>query len=81
MRLCLERIAPAPRDRPITFPIPAIKSAADVPTAIAAILGAVAGGEITPSEGTALAGLLDRYRGAYELEELERRIVALEQKQ
>jgi hypothetical protein len=78
LRLCLERIAPAPRERAVQFDIPEIKSAADVPPALAAVITAVAAGDLLPGEGTALAGLIDRYRSAYEIEEIERRVAALE---
>lgn len=81
LKLCLERIAPAPKDRAVQFEAPEIRSAADVPTALAAIVGAVSSATLTPSEGIALAALLDKYRAAYELEELERRVTALEEKQ
>lgn len=81
LRLCLERVAPATRERTVEFEVPQVKSAADVPAALAAVLSAVATGSLTPSEGTALAGLLDRFRAAYELEELERRVAALEERQ
>lgn len=78
LRLCLERICPPPRDRPIQFTAPDIATGADVPKALAAVIRAVAAGELTPSEGSALASLLDRYRAAYELADIETRLRALE---
>jgi hypothetical protein len=78
LRLCLERIAPAPKERPIKFRVPAIACAEDVPSALSAVLGAVASGDITPGEGAAVATLVDRFRSAFELTELERRIAQLE---
>ena len=45
-----------------------------------AVLKAVAAGELTPSEGTAIAGLVDTYRRTLETQEFEARIVALEGK-
>src|SRR5579864_8674351 len=38
LRLCLERIAPARKDRPINFALPALDSAADAKQAVSAIV-------------------------------------------
>ena len=79
LRLCLERIVPPRKDSPVKVVLPPMESAADIPTAMASILAAVAAGELTPSEAAALAGLVETHRRALETSELERRIVALEQ--
>ncbi|MFZ4542188.1 MAG: DUF5681 domain-containing protein, partial [Rickettsiales bacterium] len=47
LRLCLERIAPARRDSTIRVDIPPINNAADSSRAVAAVLDAVAKGELT----------------------------------
>jgi hypothetical protein len=78
LRLCLERLVPPRRERHVTFSAPAISSAADVPTALAAIIQAVARGDLTPAEGNDMASLVERFRAAYEAEDLESRIAALE---
>jgi hypothetical protein len=44
MRLCLERIAPPRKDRPVTFALPKLETAADAITACAALVEAVASG-------------------------------------
>ncbi|MBV9995535.1 MAG: hypothetical protein JO127_10005 [Caulobacteraceae bacterium] len=80
LRLCLERIAPAPKDRPIVVDAPIIKSAADIPAALGAVLTAVAAGELTPSEGIALAAIIEKARAAHELADIEARLRALEGK-
>ena len=54
MRLCVERLIPARKGRPVVFDLPAIETAADVANALGAIAGAMAAGELTPDE----AGLL-----------------------
>ncbi len=81
LRLCLERILPPRKDRPITFKLPAVETVTDIGTAAAAVLKAVAGGEITPSEGQAVSTILEGRRKALELIEIEQRLSALEQKQ
>ena len=78
LRLCLERLAPVQRERLIAFDLPAVHRAEDVVVAIREISLGVAQGDLTPAEGESLAGLVDRWRKAFETENLERRIVALE---
>lgn len=80
LRLCLDRIAPPRKDASVRFTLPPMASAADAAKAVGAILAAVAVGELTPSEGTAAAGLVETFRRALETAELETRIAALEAK-
>lgn len=80
LRLCLERIVPVLRDRPVRLDLPAIKEAADVTVAIGKIIAAVAAGELTPDQAQTMCGLLDIHRKAIETEELERRLAAVEAK-
>lgn len=78
LRLCLERLLPPRKDRPIIFALPPLEGAEDLPQALKAILGAVARGEITPGEGHTLTVMLDAYRKGLETTDLEARITALE---
>lgn len=78
LRLCLERIAPPRKDAPLTFELPPMQSAADAATAAGAVLDAVAGGELTPTEGAHIMGLVETYRRTIETTELEARVAALE---
>jgi hypothetical protein len=78
LRLCLERIAPPRRDTPVTFTLPAMTTARDAAEAAAAILQAVAEGDLTPGEGAAVMALVDGYRRTLEVTELEARVAALE---
>jgi hypothetical protein len=58
---------------------PEIKTSDDAMTAMTAILAQVCAGDLTPSEGTAVAGLVDVFRRLVETEVLEQRIAILEQ--
>jgi coenzyme F420-reducing hydrogenase gamma subunit len=78
MRLCLERIAPVRRDGPVMFALPALTCAADAARAAAAILGAVAEGELTPTEGASIMALVETWRRTFELTQIETRLSALE---
>lgn len=81
LRLCLERLLPPRKDAPITFTLPAMRSAADAAKAAGAVVDAVAAGELTPAEGAAVMGLVDTFRKALETNELETRLAALEARQ
>jgi hypothetical protein len=78
LRLCLDRIAPARKDTPVRFHLPAINNANDAAGAASAVLVAVSDGEITPIEGAAVMALLEQFRRALEASEFEARISALE---
>jgi hypothetical protein len=80
LRLCLERLIPARRDRPVSFDLPAIETANDAAKAMGAILQAVAEGEISPSEGAEVARLLEGYVKTLETADFERRLAALERR-
>ena len=79
-RLVLERIAPTRKGRPVSFALPPIATAADILTALGAVLGAVAVGDLTPDEGNAVAALLEVKRRAIETIDFEQRLAALEDK-
>ena len=80
LKLCLSRLVPPRRDRPIAFDLPAIKGAADHPGALGSILTAVAVGDLTPSEAQAFAGIMKEHRAAIETAELSERLDALEKR-
>ncbi|MFI5012824.1 MAG: DUF5681 domain-containing protein [Hyphomicrobiales bacterium] len=50
LKVCLDRILPVRRDEPVFLEMPKITTAEDLPEACGTIVGAVAGGEITPAE-------------------------------
>jgi hypothetical protein len=80
LRLCLERILPSPRDRPVMFQLPFLDSAADASKATGAIVAAVAKGELTPLEAADLARLVEVHVKAIEAGEFERRLRLLEER-
>jgi hypothetical protein len=81
LRLCLDRLVPPRRDRPVHFTIPAMNSADDASKAMAAITIAVAGGELTPIEAAELSNVIATFVKAIEATEIERRLRLLEQGQ
>ena len=80
MRLCVERLVPLRKGRPVVFDLPAIETAADVANALGAIAGAMAAGELTPDEAGAVAGVLEAKRRAIETVEHEERLRKLEER-
>ncbi len=80
MRLCVERLVPPRKGRPVVFDLPAIETAADVANALGAIAGAMAAGELTPDEAGAVAGVLEAKRRAIETVEHEERLRKLEER-
>ncbi len=79
LKALLDRIAPPRREATIAAALPAIKSPADLHAAAAALVSAVADVAITPSEGQALATLLEAYRKQNEHADREARIAKLEE--
>jgi hypothetical protein len=55
LRLCLERILPPRRERPVRFKLPRLQSLADAAPAMAAIVAAVATADLTLGEAAELA--------------------------
>ena len=50
LRLCMDRVYPARKDRPVRFRLPPLEKVGDAVAANAALVGAVASGDLTPSE-------------------------------
>ena len=78
LRLCMERIAPTPKDNPVSFSLPQMNSALDASHAAGSVLTAVSEGNLTPIEATRVMGLIDSYRRTLELTDIENRLKVLE---
>jgi hypothetical protein len=77
-RLVLNRIWSAPRGRPVQLALPPIRQPADLVSAHAAVVAAIAAQEITPQDGAALSAVLETHRRAFELIGQENRVEMLE---
>src|SRR5689334_7441164 len=75
----LARIWPPRRGRNVRIELAPIQSAAGVSEAMAAVLDAMAAGDITPDEAATIAAILEVRRKAIETQELAERITRLEQ--
>jgi hypothetical protein len=79
LKLCLERIYPARKDRPVRFALPPITSARDAADIAATIAEAVAAGHLTPGEAAEIGKVIEIYVKAYQTAELNDRVVRVEQ--
>jgi uncharacterized protein DUF5681 len=79
LRLLLDRILPPRRDRPVAFSLPALTTPHDAAAALAALVDAVAAGNLTPQEACDLSGLIGNFVRAIETVALEERVHLLEE--
>jgi hypothetical protein len=81
LRLCMDRLLPALRERPIAVELPPVTGSQDAVAASAALLAAVTAGEIAPGEAREIGRLLELHLKAVEQHEIQARLTALESKQ
>ena len=79
-RTILERVWPARKGARLSFDLPEVITAEDLPGAVGAITRQVADGEISPDEGATIVALLEAHRKAIETSELADRVAALEER-
>ena len=80
LRLCLERICPPKKSRPININLPDVKTSEGVSLAQTSVVQAVGEGDITPEEGQVLSNILESRRKSIETLEHEQRIGELEKR-
>jgi hypothetical protein len=78
MRLCIERLMPARRQRTLQFKLPPIKTIDNVAAASESVVSGVARGQLTPAEGQSFSAMLDDRRRVIETQDQEPRVRALE---
>ena len=81
MKLCVDRLLPIPKERSIELDLPLPKNAQELPASYESVLSAICEGRITPNEGQSLNGLLDSQARGFELQSIDRRIQALEDRE
>ena len=80
LRLCIDRIMPAPKDKRIKVQLPSISSPRDLLKAASDVMISVQSGELTPLEGEKVMALLERFQKLFVSVDLVERIEAIEQK-
>ena len=79
LRLVMERVVPARRDRRVELAeLRAVSTASDLVTASGQVISLAAGGEISLEEAHAFMKLLAHQRAAVDAADLHTRVVALE---
>jgi hypothetical protein len=79
LRLCLDRLLPPRRVRPVAFELPSkFETAADAMHASSAVLMACAAGNLSPGEASEFMSLISSHVRLIETTELEARLTALE---
>lgn len=78
-RLVVDKLIPAVRERPLSIQLPPVVNVEDCTGAQAKVLAAVAAGDLLPSEGEALAGMVEQQRRSLETSDLAARLAAIEE--
>jgi hypothetical protein len=78
LKICMDRLVSPIREDFISVSIPKIAGPDDCTSAQAAVLNAVAAGEMLPTEGTVLSGLINAQRLAYETSHLAKQLASIE---
>ncbi len=74
IRICMDRLIPPRKHRPITLALPAIERPEDILKAVDAITQATTKGEIALDEANSLLGLVEAARRALETEAMHREL-------
>ena len=80
LRICLDRLLPRCRERPLSFALPELKSAEDSVKAMAAIAEAVSSGKITLGEASEMVKVVEGFIRAIEVYDFDVRLKMLEAK-
>ena len=79
LKLCMDRLTPPVKERPLNpFILPPITDQRSVLNVLEEIAIKLSGGELLPSESTAVCRVLEQYRKHYETTELAERLDTLE---
>ena len=81
LRMCLDRILPPRRDRPMSFAMPELRTAKDANSAIGKIASGVAAGELTAGEAVELANVVLMFLKISDHADIERRLQRLEERE
>ena len=78
VKLCLDRIIPVRKSRPVKIDLPDVSTGKGVSEAQVAVVQAVGQGELTPEEAQILSSILDARRKSIEVADIELRLDKLE---
>jgi hypothetical protein len=73
------RLIPPPKPPNSRFPLPRVRTAADLPKALSAVTRAVAAGQLSTQEGLAMVQMIEAHRRMFEVGDFDQRVRALEE--
>ncbi len=79
LRLCMERLLPSRKSRPIRIDLPKIETPADVSNALSVVVAAVSDGSLDPDDAESLSRIVEVKRRSLETLEMESRLSKLEE--
>ena len=78
LQLCMERLLPPCRDRPIHLNLRPIENMSQISSAVSTVVEAIGDGSITPNEGETLANILAVQTDVVAATDLDRRLGQVE---
>jgi hypothetical protein len=78
LKICIDRLLPALKSRPISFKLPKLRTIADAQNALSAIIAGTASGAILADEAATLASVISSFVKTVEVAEFEERLATLE---
>ena len=79
LKLCLERLIPAAKERPIDIVFPEVNDASDLAKLTATLLAAVGNGDLDPGQAASLAKVIEIHRNTLEMADVEARLKKIEE--
>ena len=80
LKICIDRILPALKSRPVHYSLPDIKTTEDIVAAYGAILKAASEGHMTPDDVSKFTSVLEAMRRAIESADTDKRLAKIEAK-
>ena len=80
LRLCMDRVCPPNRHRPVSFDLPQLAIAADAVGAMSTIVQAIADGELSPSEAAELAKVVQGFAQTLKTADIDKRLAIVEKR-
>lgn len=79
LKLCLERLVPAAKERPVDISFPKVDDASGLAKLTATLLSSVGSGNIDPGQAASLSKVIEIHRNTLELAEIESRLQKIEE--
>jgi hypothetical protein len=79
IRMCIDRIFPRPRGRPLAFDLPPMTTTTDAVAAMGAVVQAIGDGDVSAEEGADLAKVVAGFSQTVATADMEQRLRHIEQ--